>query len=182
MDWYKDFLFPITVNVIGVFFGVVLALWSNRRSQQFSDAKEAKRLSEEFANLREVVVSSVIKDTFEAIRVKSTLASNADPFLLGIYFELAVWEAAQSQFVRFAPLEDRILFSRFFDQVRRLTRLLDFYREIRSNQRPVLGVADGDTANDVAKYLAEVAEDVRLDGVIVVLDHGDQTQKRILGL
>jgi hypothetical protein len=182
VDWYKDLLFPIVVNVIGVFFGVVLALWSNRRSQQFADAREAKRVAEEFANLREIVVSSVIKNTFEAVRVKSTLASNADRFLLGIYFELAVWEAAQSQFVRFAPLDDRILFSRFFDQVRRLARLLDFYRKILANQGPVPGAAIDDTANQVAKYLAELAEDVRLDGVIVVSDHGDQAQKRMLGL
>lgn len=182
MDWYKDFLVPIAVNVIGVFVGVVLALWINRRSQQIADARETKRLSEEFANLREVVLSSVIKDTFEAMRVKPTLASNTDPFLLGIFLELAVWQAAQSQFVRFAPLEDRILFSRFFDQVRRLARLLDFYRKIRSNQRPELGTTANDSVNDVAKYLAEVAEDVRLEGVIVVSDHGDQTQKRLLGL
>ena len=182
MDWYKEFLVPIAVNIVGVFVGVVLALWTNRRSQQFADAREAKRLAEEFANLREVVLSSVIKDTFEAMRVKSALASNSDPFLLGIYLELAVWEAAQTQFMRFAPLDDRILFSRFFDQVRRLARLLDFYRKVRSNQRPELGNAASDTANDVAKYLAEIAEDVRLDGVIVVSDHEDQTQKRLLGL
>jgi len=182
VDWYKDFLFPIVVNVIGVFFGVILALWTNRRSQQFAEASEAKRLAEELANLREVVVSSVIKDTLEAVRVKSTLASSIDPFLLGIYFELAVWEAAQSQFMRFAPLDDRILFSRFFDQVRRLAGLVDFYRKIRSSRGPVPGAANDDNADQVAKYLAELAEDVRLDGVIVVSDHGDQTQKRMLGL
>jgi nitrogen fixation-related uncharacterized protein len=182
VDWYKDFLFPIAVNIIGVFVGVVLALWSNRRSQQFADARAAKRRAEEFSDLREVVLSSVMKDTFEAMRVKSTLASKTDPFLLGIYLELAVWEAAQSQFVRFAPLDERILFSRFFDQVRRLARLLDFYRKVRASQRPEPGTTAGDTADDVAKYLAEVAEDVRLDGVIVVSDHGDQTQKRMLGL
>lgn len=182
MDWYKDFLFPIVVNVIGVFVGVVLALWSNRRSQQFSDAREGKRHSEEYANLREVVISSVIKDALEAMRVKSTLTSNTDSFLLGIYFELAVWEAAQSQFVRFAPLDERILFSRFFDQVRRLARLIDFYRNISANRPPEQNVTLRDNANEIAKYLAEIAEDVRLDGVIIVSDHGDQTQKRILGL
>ena len=83
-------------------------------------------------DLREVVLSSVVKDTIEATRVKASLASKSDPFLLEIYLELAVWEAAQSQFVRHAPLDDRILLSRFFDQVRRLARLLDFYREIRA--------------------------------------------------
>ena len=182
MDWYTDLLLPIAVNIIGVFVGVVLALWSNRRSEQFAETREAERIAEEFADLREVVVSSVMKDTFEAMRVKSTLASNTDPFLLGIYLELAVWEAAQSQFIRFAPLEDRILFSRLFDQVRRLARLLDFYRTICANQRAALGAVADDIAKGVAKYLAEVAEDVRLDGVIVVSDHGDPTQKRMLGL
>ena len=31
-------------------------------------------------------------------------------------------------------------------------------------------------------HLAEVAEDVRLDGIVIVTDHGDATQKRFLGL
>jgi hypothetical protein len=182
LDWNKDLLLPIAANVIGVFVGVVLALWSDRRRQRVAEAKEATRLSGELNDLREVIVSSVIKATFEAMRVKSTLASRSDPFMLGIYFELAGWEAAHSQFVRLAPLDDRILFSRFFDQVRRLARLVDFYRTIRANPNPGLNNESCDISTDVAKHLAELAEDVRLDGVIVVSDHGDKTQKRILGL
>jgi hypothetical protein len=182
VDWQTDFLVPIAVNVVGVFVGVLLALWTNRRTQRFADAREARRLSAEFADLREVVLSSVVKDTIEAMRVKSSLASSADPYMLGIYLELAVWEAAQSQFVRHAPLDDRILLSRFFDQVRRLGRLLDFYRKTRANQSLERGAEPGGTSDKIATHLTELAEDVRLDGIVIVTDHGDEMQKRILGL
>ena len=96
--------------------------------------------------------------------------------------ELAVWEAAQSQFVRNAPLDDRILLSRFFDQVRRLARLLDFYRDVRAEIGHEQNEAALRTCENIAMHVAEIAEDVRLDGVVIVTDHGDATQKRFLGL
>lgn len=183
MNWVTDFFVPLAVNMVGVFVGVMLALWTDRRRQDFADAREAKRTAAEFADLREVVLSSVVKDTIEATRIKASLASKSDPFLLEIYLELAVWEAAQSQFVRHAPLDDRILLSRFFDQVRRLARLLAFYRESLADH----GLDPEDEAarrtyENIVMHLAEVAEDVRLDGVVIVTDHGDETQKRFLGL
>jgi len=187
VDWQTDFILPIIVNIIGVFVGVVLALWTNRRAQEFADAREARRLAAKFADLREVVIASVVKGTMEAMRLKPALASRNDPYLLEIYFELAVWEAAQSQFVAHAPLDDRILLSRFFDQLRRLARLLDFYRKTRAAQGAGPG-ADADFTNarvavdNIAAHLVELAEDVRLDGIVIVLDHGDEIQKRCLGL
>ena len=183
MDWVTDFVVPLAVNMVGVFVGVILALWTDRRRQELADAREQKRLAAAFADLREVVLSSVVKDTIEAARIRASLASGSDPFLLEIYLELAVWEAAQSQFVRHAPLDDRILLSRFFDQVRRLARLLDFYRESLADH----GLYPADEAErrayeNIVMHLAEVAEDVRLDGIVIVTDHGDETQKRFLGL
>ena len=182
MAWVKDFYVPVAVNMVGVFVGVLLALWTDRRRQEFADARDAKRTAADFADLREVVLSSVVKDTIEATRVKASLASKSDPFLLEIYLELAVWEAAQSQFVRHAPLDDRVLLSRFFDQVRRLARLLDFYRDVRAEIGHEQNEAALRTCENIAMHLAEVAEDVRLDGVVIVTDHGDETQKRFLGL
>ena len=168
--------------MVGVFAGVLLALWADRRRQEFADAREVKRKSADFADLREVVLSSVVKDTIEATRIKASLASKSDPFLLEIYLELAVWEAAQSQFVRHAPLDDRILLSRFFDQVRRLARLLDFYRDVRAEIGHEQNEAALRTCENIAMHVAEIAEDVRLDGIVIVTDHGDATQKRFLGL
>jgi hypothetical protein len=182
VNWVTDFFVPLAVNMVGVFVGVVLALWTDRRRQEVADARAARRLSVEFAGLREVVLSSVVKDTIEATRVKASLASRSDPFLLEVYLELAVWEAAQSQFVRHAPLDDRILLSRFFDQVRRLARLLDFYREILAEHGLDPDEAAARACENIAIHVAEVAEDVRLDGVVIVMDHGDETQKRFLGL
>jgi hypothetical protein len=177
-----DFYVSLASNVVGVFVGVVLALWTDRKRQEFVEAREAKRRAAEFADLREVVLSSVVKDTIEATRIKASLASKSDPFLLEIYLELAVWEAAQSQFVRHAPLDDRVLLSRFFDQVRRLARLLDFYRDVRAEIGHEENPAAVRTCENIAMHLAEIAEDVRLDGVVIVTDHGDATQKRFLGL
>ena len=168
--------------MVGVFAGVMLALWTDRRRQEFADAREVKRKSADFADLREVVLSSVVKDTIEATRIKASLASKSDPFLLEIYLELAVWEAAESQFVRHAPLDDRILLSRFFDQVRRLARLLDFYRDVRAEIGHEQNEAALRTCENIAMHVAEIAEDVRLDGIVIVTDHGDATQKRFLGL
>jgi hypothetical protein len=182
LNWVTDFFVPLAVNMVGVFVGVVFALWTDRRRQDFVDARAARRMAAEFADLREVVLSSVVKDTIEATRIKASLASKSDPFLLEIYLELAVWEAAQSQFVRHAPLDDRILLSRFFDQVRRLARLLDFYRDVRAEIGHEENEAAHRTCENIVMHLAEVAEDVRLDGVVIVTDHGDETQKRFLGL
>jgi hypothetical protein len=182
VDWQKDVLVPIFVNVVGVFVGVILALWTNQRSQQLAEAQEAKRLSAEFRDLRQAVVSSVVRDTVEARRLKSTLASGTDPYVLGIYLELAVWEAAQAQFFRYAPLDDRIILSRFFDQVRRLARLLDFYRTTLVDQGLSQETDIGNISAGIALYIAEAADDLQLDGIVIVSDHGDESQKRILGL
>ena len=107
MNWVTDFFVPLGVNMVGVFVGVVLALWTDRRRQEVADAQAARRLSVEFAGLREVVLSSVVKDTIEATRVKASLASRSDPYMLEIYLELAVWEAAQVAVRPPCPLDDR---------------------------------------------------------------------------
>ena len=60
MDWVKDFYVPVAVNMVGVFVGVLLALWTDRRRQEFADARDAKRTATDFADLREVVLSSVV--------------------------------------------------------------------------------------------------------------------------
>ena len=69
MNWVTDFFVPLAVNMVGVFAGVMLALWTDRRRQEFADAREARRKSAEFSDLREVVLSSVVKDTIEATRI-----------------------------------------------------------------------------------------------------------------
>jgi hypothetical protein len=96
VNWVTDFFVPLAVNMVGVFVGVVLALWTDRRRQEFVDARESRRQSADFSDLREVVLSSVVRNTIEATRIRASLASKSDPFMLEIYLELAVWEAAQS--------------------------------------------------------------------------------------
>jgi pyruvate kinase len=75
---------------------------------------------------------------------------------------------------------DQITFAH--NSERQFARLLDFYRDVRAEIGHEQNEAARRTSENIAMHLAEVAEDVRLDGVVIVTDHGDATQKRFLGL
>lgn len=181
MAWQTDFLVEATAGLVGVFAGVALALWTERRRHRAEEARQESRAAAEFGAIRHTVLSSVVKNTLEAKRVKTLLKASTDPYLLGVNLELAVWEASQDHFMRLAPIDDRIVLSRYFDHVRRLDRLLDFYREARADERfRALGSTPGD--DGLVSNLADVSDDVRLEGVMMVTDYGDPTQKRLLGL
>ena len=105
----------------------------------------------------------MVKDTIEATRVKASLSSKSDPFLLEIYLELAVWEAAQSQFVRHAPLDDRIRSAGSSTRSAGSPACSTLPGRPRRD-RPEQNEAALRTCENIAMHLAEVAEDVRLDG------------------
>ena len=183
MAWQTDFLVEATAGLLGVFIGVVAALWAERRRANFEQKRESVRESKELDDVRHAVLASVVKNTLEVTRLKASLLARNDPYLLGVHFEGAVWEATQTHFVRVASLDDGILFSRFFDQVRRLNQLLDFFREARADEGLQAKPAQPTSVSAaIADRLSEVAEDVKLEGVVIVIDHGDHTQKQLLGL
>jgi hypothetical protein len=131
------------------------------------------------------VLSSVVKNTSEAKSLVRALETGDDPYLFQISFELAVWDATQIQFMRLAALDERVLLSRFFDQVSRLIRLIDFHRQLRVQlELRQMGLDAGDRSLLVqsAERLLAVAEDVRIDGLVIVTDLGEPVHKRLLGI
>ncbi|HUP51392.1 MAG TPA: hypothetical protein VM198_02865 [Longimicrobiales bacterium] len=185
MDLVGNFLVELTAGLVGVFAGAILALWADRQARARRAADAEAELQEHLAQSRKLVISSVVKNTSEAKRLRAALASNDDPYLFQVGFELAVWEATQAQFVQIASLDERVLLTRFFDQVRRLTKLIDFHRQVRAElEIRQIGLDAGDRAllDDLLSRLRAVADDIRIDGLVVVSDLGDPMHKRLLGM
>jgi len=131
VDLLVDFVVNTAAGLVGVFAGVVLALWTERQRDAKQATKEQAGLQQDLAHSRRLVLSSVVNNTSEAKRLGSVLETDEDPYLFEVSFELAVWEATQIQFMRLAALDERVALSRFFDQVRRLQRLIEFHRQLR---------------------------------------------------
>lgn len=185
MNLLTNFVLELAAGLVGVFAGAVLALWADRRARERQAAQLEAELREDLAQSRRLVISSVVKNTSEAKRLKAILASDDDPYLFQVGFELAVWEATQAQFVRIASLDERVLLTRFFDQVRRLNQLMEFHRQVRAQlEIGQMGVDAGDRAllDDLVKRLRSVADEIRIDGLVVVTDLGDPLHKRLLGM
>ena len=92
---------------------------------------------------------------------------------------------ARAQFVRIASVDERVLLTRFFDHVRRLDALIDFHRKVNaeleiSQSSPDAG--DRKLLGDLEQRLLDVANEVRIDGLIIVTDHGDDMHRRLLGI
>lgn len=185
MDLLTQFAVEVTAGLIGVFTGVVLALWSERKRKAREDREDRERLKEELARSRSLVLSSVVKNTSEAKRLATLLDGDSDPYLFDASFELAVWEAVQSQFVQLAGLDERVLLTRFFDQVRRLMGLIDFHREIRARlelRQVAMDAGDEALLADVISRLRLVADEMRIDGIVIITDLGEPLHKRLLGM
>jgi len=180
-----DFVSNAGANLVGVFAGVILALWTDRKREARQEGREQALLDQDLAHSRRLVLSSVVKNTSEAKSLVRALETGDDPYLFQISFELAVWDATQIQFMRLASLDERVLLSRFFDQVGRLIRLIDFHRQLRVQlELRQVGLDAGDRSLLVqsAERLRAVAEDVRIDGLVIVTDLGEPMHKRLLGM
>ncbi len=100
-------------------------------------------------------------------------------------FESAVWEATRAEFVRIASVDERVLLTRFFDHVRRLSNLIDFFRRVRADleiKPAALDAGDQKLLDDLRARLVEVANELRIDGLVIVTDLGDAMHKRLLGI
>jgi hypothetical protein len=185
LGYFVDFAINTGAGLVGVFAGVVLALWTERRREGRQEEQERASQLEDLAQSRRLVLSSVVKNTSEAKRLGTTLAKDDDPYLFQVSFELAVWEATQIQFMRLASVDERVLLSRFFDQVGRLIRLMEFHRQLRVQlelRQMALDAGDRALLSQSAQRLRLVADDVRIDGIVVVTDLGDPMHKRLLGM
>lgn len=180
-----DFLVETSAGLVGVFAGGALALWADRRARAQRVATEQAQLEKDLAGSRKLVISSVVKNASEAKRLGQLLGGDEDPFLFRVTFESAVWEAARAQFVRIATVDERVLLTRFFDHVRRLNSLIEFHRRVSaeleiSQSSPDAG--DRRMLEDLRSRLREVANEIRLDGLVIVTDLGDDMHKRLLGI
>ncbi|MBW3581772.1 MAG: hypothetical protein KY455_01615 [Euryarchaeota archaeon] len=185
MDILTDFTVQVLSGLVGVFAGVVLALWTERKRNDQEETQGRERLQQELKDIRHSILSSVVRNASEAKRLVALQSGGRDPYLFQLSFETAVWDATSEQFVRLAGLEERVGFTRFFDQVHRLVRLIDFHRSVRAESelrgvRPDQG--DEDLLAGLSDRLDDVAEDVRLEGVVLVSDHGTPLHKRLMGL
>ncbi|NIP17127.1 MAG: hypothetical protein GWM87_02410 [Xanthomonadales bacterium] len=179
------YLIDVSADLVGVFAGAALALWADRRARRHRAARERAQLEEELANSRKLVISSVVKNTSETKHLGRLLDGEEDPFLFRVTFESAVWEAARAQFVRIATVDERVLLTRFFDHVRRLSKLIDFHRKVRAELEispAALDAGDRKLLDDLRARLQEVANEIRIDGLVIVTDLGDAMHKRLLGI
>ncbi|MEQ1857650.1 MAG: hypothetical protein ABL963_14415 [Longimicrobiales bacterium] len=185
MDFFSDFFLGTATNLVGVFAGVVLALWTERKREERQSTKQMAEQARDLAHSRRLVLSSVVKNTSEAKRLAGVLETDEDPYLFHATFEMAVWEATQVQFMRLATLDERVHLSRFFNQVNRLTRLIEFHRGLRVQlelRQSTLDAGDRVLLSQSAERLHVVADDVRIDGLVVVSDLGEPMHKRLLGI
>jgi hypothetical protein len=180
-----EFILETSAGLVGVFAGAALALWTDRRARVHRANAEQAQLEEELASSRKLVISSVVKNTSETKRLGSLLEGEEDPFLFRVTFESAVWEATRAQFVRIASVDERVLLTRFFDHVRRLSNLIDFHRRVCAELEispAARDAGDQKLLDDLRTRLREVANDIRIDGLVIVTDLGDAMHKRLLGI
>ena len=180
-----SFLLETASGLVGVFAGVVLALWTERKREARQEARERAALDQDLAHSRRLVLSSVVRNTSEAKTLVKVMGTGEDSYLFQIAFELAVWKATQTQFMRLASVDERVLLSRFFDQVGRLIHLMDFHRQLRVElelRQVGLDAGDRSLLTQSAELLCAVAEDVRIDGLVIVTDLGEPVHKRLLGM
>lgn len=185
MQHLIEFLIESASGLVGVFAGAALALWTDRKARAHRAQAEQARQAEDLANSRKLVISSVVKNTSETKHLGRLLDDGKDPFLFQVTFESAVWEATRAQFVQIASLDERVLLTRFFDQVRRLNGLIDFHRKVRAEleiSNVELDAGDHRLLDDLRARLREVANEIRLDGLVIVTDLGDTMHKRLLGI
>ena len=93
MELVTSFAVETVAGLVGVFAGVILALWIERRRTERQAARHKTALQEDLVQSRKLVLSSVVKNTSEAKRLRRALAEEDDPYLFQVSFELAVWES-----------------------------------------------------------------------------------------
>ena len=182
-----SFLIQTVSGIIAVFIGIWLALVVERKRRQEDAAESEARVMGEFDRVFDSIVSSVIKNTAEAKRLLRLIGSPRCPQMLHADLETAVWYASQSQFTQLCRnVDERVIFSQFFDDVRRLQAFVDFRTNLHVSllqQRRDMEEFDVQVlTGDVDKHLAALAEDLRFCGVLLVTDHGKPVHKRLMGI
>ena len=186
-EYVWSFLVQTLSGIVAVFVGIWLALIVERRRRAQDAVERDAEQASEFDRIFDSILTSVIKNTAESKRLIRLLGSTRCPRLLHADLETAVWYASHAQFTTLCGnVDERVIFSQFFDDVRRLQAFVDFRTDLHvglMTQRREL--ADPDVqqlVNDVDQHLAALAQDLRFCGVLLVTDHGKPVHKRLMGI
>ena len=176
-----DFGVEAAASLLGAFAGVFLALVADRRLRAERERARSKELADEFARTKRAVLGSIVKNTAEARRVKEAVARPGQWEVPLAALETGIWEASRDTFVRLSPtVEERAAFAMFFDEVLHLDSFVRFYRDlaVRSRETP----AGAGVLEAAERELQNIAEQVRLSGVLLVTDHGESVHRRVAGI
>lgn len=185
MAW--SFIVQTLSGIVAVFVGIWLALIFERRRRAEDTAEREAAQQVDFERATDSILGSVVKNTAEARRILRLVGTPRCPQLLHADFETAVWYASHGHFTSLCRnVDQRVIFSQFFDDVRRLSAFVDFRTDLHvqiTTQR--LDIEEGDVAAlaaSVDKHLMDLAEDLRFCGVLLITDHGKPVHKRLMGI
>jgi hypothetical protein len=183
----SSFLVQTLSGVIEVFIGVWLALVLDRRRRAEDAQLQDDDQLREFDRAVDTVLGSVVKNTAEAKRILRVLAQQKSPGLIHSGLEASVWYAVQGKFIALCRnVDERVIYSQFFDNVRRLQAFLEFRSSLLvSTTTAKLDHAEPELRTlevGVDKQLAALAEDLRFCGVLLITDHGKPVHKRLMGI
>lgn len=181
-----DFVVQTLAGIVGVFVGVWLALITERRRQAQEEMKLEAERAQQFARARHTVLGSVTKNASEASRLRRRVDQRKPSELIHTGLELAVWDAVQNQFMQAChDIDERVRFAQFFDGVRNLQAFFDFHRDL---QLSIAGASDAEDPeldlilHSADQRLRDLADDLRLNGVLLITDFGEPVHKQLLGL
>jgi hypothetical protein len=181
-----DFVVQSLSGVVGVFVGVWLALLIDRRREAREEAQRVIERTQEGERARHTVLGSVAKNAAEAKRLRARVDLRKPNELIHTELERAVWEAVQAQFMQAChSVDERVRFAQFFDGVRRLQAYFEFHRDL---QLSIAGAADANDPElaaiqlDADQRLRELADDLRLNGLLLITDYGEAVHRKLLGL
>lgn len=181
-----DFLVQTLAGIVGVFVGVWLALIADRKRQAREEAVREIERAQQSERARHTVLGSVAKNTAEAKRLHTRLDKRKSCELIHTELELAVWDAVQAQFMQACHgVDERVRFAQFFDGVSGLQRYFDFHRQLQLSIAVATDPHDPELASvrrDADQHLRELADDLRLIGVLLVTDYGEPLHRKLLGL
>ncbi|WP_036170441.1 hypothetical protein [Noviluteimonas dokdonensis] len=185
MAW--SFIVQTLSGVVAVFIGIWLALVVERRRKTEDTAERDALQLAEYERVIDSILGSVVKNTAEAKRILRLLDSTHCPRLLHADLETAVWYASHGHFTSLCRnVDQRVILSQFFDDVRRLASFVDFRSDLQAQMTTQGRRADDadvfQLSKEVDKHLAALAEDLRFTGVMVITDHGKAVHKRLMGL
>lgn len=174
-------------GVVAVFIGIWLALIVERRRRDEDPILRDQQQSCEFDRATDTLLGSVVKNTAEAKRILRLPGNPNSPRPIHSGLESSVWYATQDRFIALSRnVDERIIFAQFFDDVRRLQAFVDFHCNLHvsattarlDRDDPGLRVLMADTD----QRLAELAEDLRFYGMLLITDHGKPVHKRLMGI